>query len=329
MALLAAGRAGEARPRTPDAVRATVYLDVLAGIARDDPYGERPTWPERSRTSVSLESLRPDLATEIAQVRASIVTGVAAGSYPRHPPRPAVRRARRAHLTVSGLAVDVFPSTVQWRARLDGFDPDGDRLPSSGSSATRRAWAGRCCRRSRPSVAPTPNSEAPGAYFHLDSYTTAITPPTCLPMGTYRVELYSGGRLVGQAETASSFGEFDALSVRDVGVVLCRPRDWEPAPGRELGRLAGSRSPDGLMGVHVFHVQQPRLDEDPGDTSVRTIESTMAAQAGLPAGAGDLGGLVRHGRSLLPGARTAPVGAGTAMTAAWSGSGPAWRATAA
>lgn len=277
VALLAAGRAGEARSAYADAVRATVYVDVGAGVAREDPYGEEAYLAGALTDLGLLESFRPDLAAEIAEVKASIVTDVAAGASP-----PGSAASGASTLTVSGLAVDVFPSTVQWRARLDGFDPDRDPLAVQWlvRDPAGLGWA-VLPEVSSLSVAPTPNSEAPGAYFHLDSYTTAITPPICLPVGTYRVELYSGGRLVGRAETPSVFGEFDALAVRDVGVVLCRPRGWEPAPGRELGLLAGSRSPDGLMGVHVFHVQQPRLDEDPGDTSVRTIESTMAAHAGL------------------------------------------------
>jgi hypothetical protein len=45
--------------------------------------------------------------------------------------------------------------------------------------------------------------------------------------------------------------------------------------------VAGSRSPDGAEGVYLFHLQQPRLAEDPGETSVRAIEWTMATYAGL------------------------------------------------
>lgn len=280
VALLAAGRAGEARAAYADAVRATAFLDVDAGVAREDPYGEEAYLAGALTDLGLLESFRPELAEEIAEVRASIVTGVAAGANPPAPASPGA--SGPSTLVVSGLAADVFPSTVQWRARLDGFDPDRDQLAVQWlvRDPAGLGWA-VLPEVSSLSVAPIPNSEAPGAFFHLDSYTTAITPPTCLPMGTYRVELYSGGRLVGQAETASAFGEFDALSVRDVGVVLCRPRGWEPAPGRELGLVAGSRSPDGQEGAYVFHVQQPRLDEDPGGTSLRTIESTMAAHAGL------------------------------------------------
>jgi tetratricopeptide (TPR) repeat protein len=274
VALLAAGRIEESRSAYADAVRATVYLDAGAGITRDDPYTEEAYLAGALTDLGLLESFRPGLVAEIAEIKASIVTAVAAGGS-----APA---SAASTLTISGLAVDIFPSEVQWRARLDGFDPGRDEISVQWLvlDPAGLGWA-VLPEVSSLSVAPIPDSEEPGAYFHLDAYTAAITPPACLPGGTYRVELYSGGRLVGQAEKQMAFGEFDALAVRDVGVVLCRPQGWEAAAQREPGLVAGSRSADGTEGVYVFHLQQPRLDQDPGDASVRAIEWTMATYAGL------------------------------------------------
>jgi hypothetical protein len=277
VALLAAGRIEESRSAYADAVRATVYLGAGAGIARDDPYTEEAYLAGALTDLGLLESFRPGLAAEIAEIKASIVTAVAAGASV-----PASAASTVATLTVSGLAVDIFPSEVQWQARLDGFDAGRDEISVQWLvlDPAGLGWA-VLPEVSSLSVAPIPDSDEPGAWFHLDAYTAAIAPPACLPGGTYRVELYSGGRLVGQAEAPSAFGDFDALAVRDVGVVLCRPRGWEAALQRELGLVAGSRSPHGAEGVYVVHLQQPRLDEDPGDTSVRAIEWTMATYAGL------------------------------------------------
>ncbi len=65
--------------------------------------------------------------------------------------------------------MDVFPSTVQWRARLDGFDPDRDQLAAQWlvRDPAGLGWA-VLPEVSSLSVAPIPNSEVPGAYFHLD-----------------------------------------------------------------------------------------------------------------------------------------------------------------
>jgi tetratricopeptide (TPR) repeat protein len=274
VALLAAGRTGEARAAYADAVRATVYGDVGARVAREDPYGEEAYLAGALTDLGLLESFRPELVAEIAEIKASIVTAVASGASDRPPPASAPE--------VSDLAVDVFPSTIQWRAHLDGFEPGTDTLSVQWLllDPAGLGWA-VLPEISALSVDPVPNSDEPGGYFHLDAYTAAMAPPACLPSGTYRVELYSGGRLVGQAEKRVAFGDFDALAVRDVGVVLCRPRGWEAAPERELGLIAGARSPDGTEGVYVVHLQQPRLEEDPGETSVRAIEETLATYAGV------------------------------------------------
>lgn len=274
VALLAAGRTEAARSAYADAVQATVYVDVVARTTRDDPYAEEAYLAGALTDLGLLERFRPDLAAAIAEIKASIVTGVAAGGSPS--------ASAPSSLTVSGLAVDVFPSKLQWRARLDGFDPQRDQLAVQWlvRDPTGLGWA-VLPEVSALSVTPTPNSQEPGAYFHLDSYTAAINPPACLLDGTYRVELYNGGRLVGQAEQSTAFGDFDALAARDVGVVLCRPRSWEPAPGQVLGLVTGARSPDGTKGVDIFHFQEPRLGEDPGQTSVRMIESAIASSISL------------------------------------------------
>jgi len=270
VALLAAGRIDEARAAYADGIARTIYVDLAAGTLREEPYTEM-TYVAGALTDLGiLAAQRTDLQAVVDELRSTIV-----GSVAREAAGPAGSTGGKA--AVGRLAADVFPSLVQWRGDVTNLDGAADTLTVvwSRKDPGGTDWA-VLPEVSALDVTPTENVDpSDGTHFGLARYIGATVPPRCLPDGTYRVELFVDGRPVGTAEATTSSGSFEAFAARDLGAALCRPADWTPDPGRELGTAAGYLAPDGDKGVGIVHLQVPTLPGDQGELVVKMIDAAI------------------------------------------------------
>jgi len=270
VALLAAGRSDEARAAYAAGIARTIYVDVAARTLREEPYTEMTYVAGALADLGILVSRRTDLRAVVDELRSTIVGSVARGAA-----GPA--GATGDSVTVGRLAADVFPSLVQWRGDVAHLDDATDTLSVvwSRKDPGGTDWA-VLPEVSSLDVAPTENVDpSVGTHFGLTRYIGTTVPPRCLPDGTYRVELFVDGRPVGTAEATASSGSFEAFAARDLGAALCRPADWTPEPGRELGTAAGYVGPAGDRGVGLVHLQAPNLPIDQGEMVVLMIDAAI------------------------------------------------------
>jgi hypothetical protein len=122
-------------------------------------------------------------------------------------------------------------------------------------------------------------TDTAGRLFHLSSYTAAVTPPDCLPPGSYRVELFVNGRLAAQGQGNADFGEFDAFMARDLTMAFCRPSDWERREDRMAGLIDGYQSPDGTFGAYVARYNLPGSLRNIDDVTSQMEDLTVTAFA--------------------------------------------------
>ncbi len=270
VALLAAGRVDEARAAYADAIARTTYVDVAAGTRREEPYTEM-TYVAGALTDLGiLAAKRTDLQAVVDELRSTIVGSVARGAA-------GAAGTTGGTVTVGRLAADIFPSLVQWRGDVANLDDAADTLTVvwSRKDPGGTDWA-VLPEVSSLDVTPTENVDpSRGTHFGLARYIGTTVPPRCLPDGTYRVELFVDGRPVGTAEATASSGSFVAFAARDLGAALCRPADWTPDPGRELGTAAGYLGPAGDRGVGIVHLQVPTLPIDQGEMIVLMIDAAI------------------------------------------------------
>ncbi len=281
VALLAAGRADEARAAYANGIARAIYVDLAAGTLREAPYTEM-TYVAGALTDLGiLAARRADLQAAVDELRSTIVGSVA---------RRAIGAAGTtgATVTVGRLAADVFPSLVQWRGDVANLDDAADTLSVvwSRKDPGGTDWA-VLPEVSSLDVTPTENVDpSRGTHFDISRYIGATVPPRCLPDGTYRVELFVDGRPVGTAEATTSSGSFEAFAARDLGAALCRPADWTPDPGRELGLAAGYVGPAGDRGVGLVHLQAPTLPIDQGEMIVGLMDAAIdGLEPSLPSAA--------------------------------------------
>ncbi|MDR7449892.1 MAG: tetratricopeptide repeat protein [Armatimonadota bacterium] len=249
VALLAAGRTGAAEAAYTSAVEATRVLRVQGPDGpREEPRGSGYRRSAVAGALTDLEILlraRPDLGVEVRRMKEFIVRSV-------WPPDAA---ARGAEVRVADLRVHLFPATLQWIGRLEGYDPDRDTLfvqwyhldPGG------RGWSGL----HRVSGAVRPRVNRRGEYFWEVHYLPATSPPRCLPAGRYRVELYGNGRLAGTAEAAAEDATFEGAALPDLNLALCRPVGWERWRRSTFGFAGGYVSPEGTRGALLFRYHPP------------------------------------------------------------------------
>ena len=273
VALLAADRPGDARTAYEQGVLRTLYLDLPGGVLREDSWSEMAYVGGALTDLELLASARPDLAGAVADTRAYLVGAVARGT--------GAVETTGGSAAVGRLAADVFPSLVQWRGDLTGFDEATDHLSViwSRKDPEGNDWAVMPEVSSlvvSPSVNTSPDN---GANFGLARYIGSTVPARCLPDGTYRVELFVNGRAIGTAEATADAGAYAAFAARDIGAAFCRPADWLSDPGSELGLTAGFVSPDGTKGAAVAHVQVPQLPVSDDELMATVMDAAVAGLA--------------------------------------------------
>jgi hypothetical protein len=113
----------------------------------------------------------------------------------------------------------------------------------------------------------------------LTPYTSRVVPAACLPVGSYRVELYVNGRLAAEGTIATDFGEYQAFMARDLTMAFCRPADWVRRADRLPGLIDGFQSPDGLYGAYAARYSLPGSLREITDIGEQIEEITMASFA--------------------------------------------------
>jgi tetratricopeptide (TPR) repeat protein len=99
-------------------------------------------------------------------------------------------------------------------------------------------------------VALTPTGD--GGWFNLQQYLPARDPPHCLAGGTYRVELYINGHLVGEKSTVREFGDQETVTDDGLNAGFCVPGDWVQSPKTTLGVIQAWTSPDASQGLTII-----------------------------------------------------------------------------
>jgi tetratricopeptide (TPR) repeat protein len=125
-----------------------------------------------------------------------------------------------------------------------------------------------------------PDPEEQGGYYIESPYLTQTAPRRCLASGPYRVEIFAGDKLVGEAEAETDFTQMEASTLADLNAALCRPADWERVTEESLARpglVRGYRSPDGKAGAFMFHFNtiEALANVPPADRAARMLQLTL------------------------------------------------------
>jgi tetratricopeptide (TPR) repeat protein len=248
--LLALGRVEEARAAYQDGIRLTIYSDPSKQTLLEEPATEEFYVAGAITDLEILARAKPDMAAEVQSLKELIVgsdtlnkvgTGETALSVPD-----------------DTIKIEVFPSEVQWTAFLPGYDADTDEVSQQWyyQAPDKLGWA------ALPSVSGVyaPRVETDEGYFQLNSYLASTFPPSCLSTGTFRVELYANGKLVGRAEKEEELPDLRAYVPSDLNAALCRPSDWVRSDKIINGWVDGYVSPEGDRGVYVLRYSPPRPD---------------------------------------------------------------------
>ncbi len=227
---------------------------------------------------------RPDLAAKVAEIK-ELIAGRA--QMKDLPPGTAKKAA--------SVRVDVFPSTLQWVADLPGYDPTADVLSAQWYhlDPQRRGWyvlpdvSGGLFKCQGSARSGCVNRNASGQWFVTNQFLQATA--RCVEGGDYRVELYMNGQLAGSGQSTAPAEGFDSLKAgyfRDLGIALCHPTDWKPAPRSVLGYLEGSASPDGSRALYLFRYRHPGQtagqERAVADDLVRSVERSADLYPGVP-----------------------------------------------
>jgi tetratricopeptide (TPR) repeat protein len=232
------GAALVAEGRTPAAD--AVFRGLIERI------GDRPDAPERKALYAVTVSVLEVIAQKVPSQRA------AAERFARHVERRAIGSELRgpdaAGGSVSGLSISFGPAG----ARLEYQNV---HLPTGTQIAT--VWYRRE-RTGQPwSVEPgmttisTQTQELEGAAVQ-----TAL-PGWCAASGTYRVDVYIGGKVVASARATRKAHELDPLGYapHDLGITMCRPLDWTAESVRGARLIV--ESPDRAQSVTVASYPAP------------------------------------------------------------------------
>ncbi len=298
VALLADGRLDEARAAYDAAIAAAraVGGDGVPLFS----VGEVVEVSSGALTDIELVTAaradRPEVLAAIGAIRAAIVEGMD-DRPPTASPGPAASPGlagspeagsspgtAASTASVSDLQLLWTPSELWWQARIDGFDPEHDRLSvvwlqedpavpgwhvlarhSGPLRLGQVTWAGGFYE----------NGAAPD-YFASQGYLMTSDPSSCVPDGRYRVELYLDGTLATEPVVA----EVDAPELTterrtDLGLVFCRPDAWT-AGAAEPGRALRFQDEDGTTVLLVDRTFRPDPDSDAGAAEVRAVMDGVA-----------------------------------------------------
>ena len=137
----------------------------------------------------------------------------------------------------NGFAINVTPYSVEWRADVDAFDPQRDRLAvvwyhdrsaeqpggDGGGWHVRRPLQG-LMESYRPAGAPLPAEGADGAAGHITH--VPLKAGYCLGGGRYVAELFLNGVLAGSAAVDLSTADFLVVRSRELDLIGCAPSSW-------------------------------------------------------------------------------------------------------
>ena len=277
-ALVASGRFDDARGAYQEAVRATIYIDVASGVLRREPNIEE-SWlagaltdleiVNRYRTELERQTGQTGYEAQITSVKEYIVGRVVAES----PDAPTGSPAAFADITPS-----IFPAEVQWQGTVTNYDATRDTISAQWyhNDPLGHGWA------VIPEVSLTqkPTMQADGSLFQLTPYTSRVIPVDCLPVGSYRVELYVNGRLAAQGDVAADFGDFDAFLGRDLTMAFCRPSEWIRIEDRLPGLIDGYASADNTYGVYGARYSLPGSLRTIDDIAAQIEDLTITAFSG-------------------------------------------------
>ena len=274
-ALAASGRFDESRRAYQDAVMATIYVDQANVVLRREPNVEE-SWLAGALTDLEivnryraeLERLtgRTGFEQQLTSLKEYIVGRVVAES----PEAPPASGAAFADITPS-----IFPAEVQWQGTVTNYDATRDTISTQWyhKDPQGHGWA------VIPEVSRTqkPTVQTDGSLFQLTPYTSRVIPVDCLPVGSYRVELYVNGRLAAQGELAADFGDFEAFMGRDLTMAFCRPSDWTRMADRLPGLIDGYVSPDGAHGIYGARYSLPGSLRSIDDIAAQIEDLTITA----------------------------------------------------
>jgi tetratricopeptide (TPR) repeat protein len=277
VALVAAGRFDEARSAYQDAIARTIYVDEALQDLRQEP-GIEEAWlagaltdleiVRRNAPQLEAATGRSGTAEAIRGFKEQIVGRVISESLDAPPNSPAV---------FANITPQIFPAELQWKGEVQNYDSTRDTISAQWyhDDPDGHGWA------VIPEVSQTeaPNIEADGGLFRLTQYLTRVSPPACLPTGSYRVELYVNGRLAAEASATTDFGAYEAFPARDLTMAFCRPPDWHRIEDRLPGLIDGFRSPDGTMGVYGTRYSLPGSLRQLEDISAQIEDLTITAFA--------------------------------------------------
>ena len=270
VALVAAGRLDEARAAYQEGVARSLYLDQANTRLRGEPFVQEQ-WLAGALTDLEIvRRYRPDLDSSIRGFKEQIVGRVASQSLDAPTASPAV---------FSDIQLDIFPAELQWQGTVQGYDAARDTIAAQWyhQDAQGLGWA------VIPEVSQTavPTVGSDGRLFQLSPYMSRVSPPACLPSGSYRVELYVNGRLAAEATGAVDFGQYDAFFSRELTVALCRPPDWVRREDRLPGLIDGFQSPDLQHGVYAARLPLLGSFRDLPDVAASTVDITMESFADI------------------------------------------------
>jgi hypothetical protein len=287
VSLLAQGDRGGAESAYGDAVARMLYL-------HGDPSHPRNSTPfEQLWVSGALSDLeavaaaKPDLAGDAGRLKEFVVGSFAAGA-PADPGGDA---------SFSGVRVQLSPGTLSWFTdAATGFDAASQTL--SAEWYFRPPGAGWVA---MPEVSGLvdPRVDTLSPQFAGRNLVSSSIPARCLEDGDYKVELYVGGHLAGQAEGPARFGTLQAFIDRSINLEVCHPQDWELADSSLPGFRDGLTSADRSQGVYLFRYNLTSLPASlqklaEGDLTDRLITETLQSNTTLFPSAATTRGQAHH-----------------------------------
>ena len=264
LALLAARRFEEADAAYDQALLATLFNDAAAAEREGRPPTQLRGNPELEQQWVTgaLTDLQilvdgddPAVADRATAIKQRVVGSAMRGT--------GELGVGDSDATISDVELLVFPAEVQHTATYD--DP-AERDP---------LWV-QWYHRPSADVGWSAVLQVSGPVFEgseevsLRAFLPYSFPNSCLPVGEYRAEFYSDGKLIATENTTAPHQPFEAVVARSVNMGFCRPPDWQPSDVNINGLIEGYVSPDERSGAFIL-----RLPAAPGEDTEADITAQL------------------------------------------------------